>query len=177
MSQFCHLCSQLRDPTSLHRFLADWNYSTSINYSGHNSPTRARAVSFFRFLDHTQWHTPVGRTPLDGWSARRRDLYLTTLNTHWQETDIHAPGGGIQNRSSSERSATDPRLRPAWKLSRKIQVSFVFTIAFISVCFTKCISRRPSDQANELKCFYSACVYIWLINRQSRDCWSVIIFN
>jgi hypothetical protein len=31
------------------------------------------------------------RTPLDEWSARRKDLYLTTLNT--QEKDIHAPGG------------------------------------------------------------------------------------
>jgi len=28
------------------------------------------------FLDHTQRHSTVGRTPLDEWSARRRDLYL-----------------------------------------------------------------------------------------------------
>jgi hypothetical protein len=34
------------------------------------------------FLDHTQRRTTVGRTPLDEWSARRRDLYLTTHNTH-----------------------------------------------------------------------------------------------
>ena len=34
------------------------------------------------FLDHTQWRTKVGRTPLDEWSAHRRDLYLTTHNTH-----------------------------------------------------------------------------------------------
>jgi hypothetical protein len=27
-------------------------------------------------------HTTFGRTPLDEWSARRRDLYLTTHNTH-----------------------------------------------------------------------------------------------
>jgi len=26
-------------------------------------------------LDHTQRHTTVGKTPLDKWSARRRDLY------------------------------------------------------------------------------------------------------
>jgi len=31
---------------------------------------------FTRFLDHTQRRTTVGRTPLDEWSARRRDLYL-----------------------------------------------------------------------------------------------------
>ena len=38
--------------------------------------------SFTRFLYHTQRRTTVGRTPLDEWSARRRDLYLTTHNTH-----------------------------------------------------------------------------------------------
>jgi hypothetical protein len=37
-------------------------------------------------------HTTLGRTPLDEWSGRRRDLYLTT-HKHSQETDIHAPGG------------------------------------------------------------------------------------
>ena len=45
-------------------------------------PTRAMASSFLRFLDHTQRRTTVGRTPLDEWSARRRDFYLTTHNTH-----------------------------------------------------------------------------------------------
>ena len=39
-----------------------------------------------RFLDHTQWRTTVGRTPLDEWSARRRDLYLTTHKTHNRHT-------------------------------------------------------------------------------------------
>ena len=34
------------------------------------------------FLDHTHRYTTVCRTPLDEWSARRRDLYLTTHNTH-----------------------------------------------------------------------------------------------
>ena len=33
---------------------------------------------FLMFLDHTQRRTTVGRTPLDEWSARRRDPYLTT---------------------------------------------------------------------------------------------------
>jgi hypothetical protein len=33
---------------------------------------------FTRFLDHTRWRTTAGKTPLDEWSARHRDLYLTT---------------------------------------------------------------------------------------------------
>jgi hypothetical protein len=46
------------------------------------SPSRAMASSFTRFLDHTQRRATVGRTPLDEWSARRRDLYLTTHNIY-----------------------------------------------------------------------------------------------
>ena len=41
-----------------------------------------RAYSFTKFLDHTQRRTIVGGTPLDEWSDRRRDLCLTTHNTH-----------------------------------------------------------------------------------------------
>ena len=35
---------------------------------------------FLKFLDHKQSRTTVGRTPPDEWSARRRDVYLTTHN-------------------------------------------------------------------------------------------------
>ena len=41
---------------------------------------------FLMFLDHTQRRTTVGRTPLDEWSARRRDLYLTTHDTRPEES-------------------------------------------------------------------------------------------
>jgi hypothetical protein len=51
-------------------------------FSLRDSPQWARASSFTRFLDHTQRRTTVGRTPLDESSARSRDLYLTTHNTH-----------------------------------------------------------------------------------------------
>ena len=44
---------------------------------------------FTRFLDHTQWRNTVGRTPMNEWSVRRRDLYLTTQQS--QQTNIHAP--------------------------------------------------------------------------------------
>ena len=47
---------------------------------------------FVRFLDHTQRRSTVGRTPLDEWSARRRDLYLTTHNTHNRQTPIPPVG-------------------------------------------------------------------------------------
>jgi hypothetical protein len=34
------------------------------------------------FLDHAQRRSTIGRTPLDERSARRRDFYLTTHDTH-----------------------------------------------------------------------------------------------
>jgi len=48
----------------------------------------ALASSRTRFLEHTQRRTTVGRTPLDEWSVRRRDLYLTTHNTHNRQTSM-----------------------------------------------------------------------------------------
>jgi len=53
-----------------------------------NSLQWAMASSFTRFLNHTRRRTTVGRTPLDEWSARRRDLYLTTHNTHNRQTSM-----------------------------------------------------------------------------------------
>ena len=46
---------------------------------------------FTRFLDHTQRLTTVGRTPLNEWSVRRRDLYLTTHNNHNRQTSMPPP--------------------------------------------------------------------------------------
>jgi hypothetical protein len=35
-------------------------------------------------------HTTVGRTPLDEWSARRRDVYMTTHNTHNRQINLNS---------------------------------------------------------------------------------------
>jgi hypothetical protein len=59
----------------------DWLSSKFICF-WRDSPHWDRASSFMRFLDHTQRRSTVGRTPLDEWSARCRDLNLTTHNTH-----------------------------------------------------------------------------------------------
>ena len=68
-------------------------------------PTRVMASLFLRFLDHTQRRTTFGRTPLDEWSARRRDLYLTTNNTHNRQTSMH-PVGFEPTISAGERPQT-----------------------------------------------------------------------
>jgi hypothetical protein len=77
-----------------------------------DSPQWARASSFTRFLNHTQRRTTVGKTPLDEWSARRRELYQTTHITHNRQTS-HVPSG-ILTHSPSKRAATELRPRGHW---------------------------------------------------------------
>jgi hypothetical protein len=44
------------------------------------------------FLDHTQRGPTFGRTPMDEWSARRRDLYLTIHNTPKRQISMPPAG-------------------------------------------------------------------------------------
>jgi len=75
-----------------------------------SSPQMARD-SLSRLHDHTQLkHTTLGRTALEEWSARRRDLYLTSHNTHKREKTM-SPAGFEIKFPASERAAADPRLR------------------------------------------------------------------
>ena len=57
------------------------------------------------FLDHIQRRTTVGRTPLDEWSARRTDFYLTKHNTHNRQTSM-PPVGFEPTISTGERPQT-----------------------------------------------------------------------
>ena len=62
---------------------------------------------FLMFLDHTQRRGTIGRTPLDEWSARRRDLYLTTHDTHNRQ--ISMPPVGFEPKiSAGERQGRSP---------------------------------------------------------------------
>ena len=66
---------------------------------------RVMASTFLMFLDHTQRRTTVGRTPLDELSALRRDLYLTTHNTHNRQISM-PPLGFEPTISAGERPQT-----------------------------------------------------------------------
>jgi len=59
-------------------------------------------------------HTTLGRTPLDKWSTRRRDLYLTTHNIHKRQTSM----------SPAAFEPADPRLSPRghWDLPEDVVV-------------------------------------------------------
>jgi hypothetical protein len=76
-------------------------------------PKEVMSSAFLRLLYHTQRRTTVGRTPLDEWSANRRDLSLTTHNK--QETNNHAPGGiGTHNLGWRASGDLHLRLRGHW---------------------------------------------------------------
>ena len=54
-------------------------------------PTHCRCRGLLLHLTHFVTHTTFGRTPLDVWSAHRRDLYLKTHNTHKRQTSMLPP--------------------------------------------------------------------------------------
>jgi len=57
--------------------------ATALSVPGHPHCRRFTIV---------QRHIPLGRTPPDEGSARRRDLYLTTHNTHKRQTSMASAG-------------------------------------------------------------------------------------
>ena len=69
-----------------------------------NSPIEARP-SRYRGFTITLRHTTLGRTPLDEWSPRLRDLYLTTHNTHKRQSSM-PPAGFESTIPTSERPQT-----------------------------------------------------------------------
>jgi hypothetical protein len=76
----------------------------------------AAASPFTRFLDQTQGRTTVGTTPLDEWSARRRDLCLTKHNTHTDRPALVGfapiiPGGERLQTYALDRVATGTGLK------------------------------------------------------------------
>ena len=85
-----------------------WVFIYSLNFFfllWRCDPTRVMTSSFLRFLDHTQRRPTVGRTPLEKWSARRIDLYLTTHNTHNRQISM-PPVGFEPTISAGERPQT-----------------------------------------------------------------------
>ena len=83
--------------------------------------------SFLMILDHTQRRTTFGRTPLDEWSTRRRDLYLTTHDIHNRQ--ISMPPVGFEPKFSAGELvlwvayATHSTLKPVPTLPRKRHVA------------------------------------------------------
>jgi len=76
------------------------------------------------FLDHTQWRITVSKTPLDEWSARRIDIYLTTHNSHNRQISM-PPVGLDPTISAGERQQTYALDRAATETGTYIVLSYV----------------------------------------------------
>ena len=72
-------------------------------FFGTTAPQWGRAPLFTKFLDHTQRCTTVDSFPLDEWSARGRDIYLTTYNTHNHSRRLRVVSGVTAHRPHSDR--------------------------------------------------------------------------
>jgi hypothetical protein len=105
---------------------------TCIFFSTARQPLGGLGRLIFRGFTITLFrHTTLGRTPLEEWSARRRDLYLTTHNTHKRQTRI-------ETHNPSKRAAVDPRLRPRGHWDRLASPVYMTTkqtkeVSFISL--------------------------------------------
>jgi len=100
-------------------FTSPWYFGNSFEIWLHVGAYCARNIVYFLpWRKCPQWATPprfrgftitLGRTPLDEWSARPRDLYLTTHN---RQTSM-APAGFEPTISRSERPQTHASDRAA----------------------------------------------------------------
>jgi len=97
-------------------------------------------TSFLRFLDHTQRRTTVGRTPLDEWSARRRDLYLTTHDTHNRQTSI-PPVGFEPTISAGERPQT-------YEQDATVYQNFISSRVWSSTCFGRYTAHHQKPKTS-----------------------------
>ena len=76
-----------------------------VSFFWRDSPQWARAFSLMRFRDHIQRRTTFDKTPLDEWSTRQRDLYLTTHNAHNRQISM-PPVGFEPTISAGDRTQT-----------------------------------------------------------------------
>jgi len=89
----------------------------------------------YRGFMFTLARTSVDRTPLDELSSRRRDLYLSTHNTHKRQTSVH-PQGFKPTIAVSERPQTHALGRAATKIGYSSQNLKVYSGLRLLVSFT-----------------------------------------
>ena len=66
----------------------DVSFSPPVGATAHRRP----GSPHYRGFTITLRHTTLDRIPMNGWSARRRDLYLTTHTTHKRLTSMLPAG-------------------------------------------------------------------------------------
>jgi hypothetical protein len=104
---------------------------------------------------HSVGHTTIGRTPLDEWSARRRDLYLRTHNTHKRQTDM--PLAGFESAiPASERPLTHVLHCAATEISYVLTCSSQLTRLYQSLWRVSLLKNR-----SHYKILQNSKKYLW----------------
>jgi hypothetical protein len=99
-----------------------YSFPLLVAQQPHSGPGRPH----YRGFTFIHRHTTVGSTPLDEWSARRRDLYLATHNSHKRQTSMPPPPSGrIRPHDPSKRAGADPCLRPRGHWDRLFALYFL----------------------------------------------------
>jgi hypothetical protein len=121
--------SAVRPTKGLYLFLTfTRKQNNSSDFFNNTTAPSGPGCPHYRDFMITLRHTTIGRTPLEGWSARRRDLHLTTQQ-HSQQTYIHATGG-IRTHNPSKQATAAPRLRPRGHWDRR-QATYINQKMFI----------------------------------------------
>jgi hypothetical protein len=116
-------------------FSTKWSLKYSF-FPMAQQPLGGQGLLSFRGFTITHFrHTTLCRTPLDEWSARRRDLYLTTHNTYKRQTSM-LPAGFEPTIPVSERPQTHVLDRVATGIGL-IYVTYVLSSEFVA-CYVEC---------------------------------------
>jgi len=75
--------------THTHTYIYTYIYITTCLFFFHGATGPSSPVlSDYQRFTITLRHSTLGRTPLDLWQVKRRDLYLTTHNTQKRHTSM-----------------------------------------------------------------------------------------
>jgi hypothetical protein len=113
------------------KFLSQKSFSFAWCNSPPPPPSGPRPPHY-RDMTITLRHATLGRTPLDEWSAQRREHYLKTHNL---TTDRHTCPGGFRKRFPSKRAPADPQFRPRGHWDRSGHTYHTYGILFIGSTF------------------------------------------
>jgi hypothetical protein len=109
-------------------------------------------------------HTTLGKSPLDEWPARRRDLYLTTHGTHKRQTLM--PQAGFEPASpASEPPHTHALDRAATGIGDEPSYLTVFYTIF-TITYTRiCLYCLPKPCGMKTCIFQFCCILLDAVTR------------
>jgi len=101
----------------------------------------------YRSFTFTFRHTTLGRTPLDEWSARCRDVYLSAHNTHNRRTSM-APADFELSIPASERQRAHTLDPAATAIGWYLLYRSRFVVVLISI-----LRQLPTYNSETLTCY------------------------